>query len=107
MGKKARQKENCHKENDCMRSAYLHSDMSRMVLFGIILIEGFVTISAEILTIRQLLPLVGNSVIVTSLIIGVFLLFLAYGYRRGGQYQDRYEEILKSNFTKSAIFLGV
>jgi len=81
--------------------------MSEFVLLLVILIEGFVTISAEILTIRQLLPVVGNSVIVTSLIIGVFLLFLAYGYRRGGQYQQGYVAILKKNFIKSALWLGV
>jgi spermidine synthase len=81
--------------------------MSEFTLLVIILIEGFVTISAEILTIRQLLPVVGNSVVVTSLIIGVFLLFLAYGYRRGGQYKGGYISILKRNFTISAILLGV
>lgn len=81
--------------------------MSDLFLWLIILIEGFVTISAEILTIRQLLPLVGNSVIVTSLIIGVFLLFLAYGYRRGGQYKGNYAGILKRNFTLSAFWLGL
>ena len=46
------------------------------ILF-IIFLEGFVSISVEILAIRQLIPMVGNSVIVTSLIIGIFLLFLA------------------------------
>lgn len=81
--------------------------MSPIVLFFIVLAEGFVTISAEILTIRQLLPVVGNSVIVTSLIIGVFLLFLAYGYRKGGQYHENYNAILKKNFTLSAIWLGM
>lgn len=81
--------------------------ISPVVLWFVILIEGFVTISAEILTIRQLLPVAGNSVIVTSLIIGVFLLFLAYGYRRGGQYKENYVEVLKRNFTLSAIWLGL
>lgn len=81
--------------------------MSRFVLFLIILVEGFVTISAEILTIRQLLPVVGNSVVVTSLIIGVFLLFLAYGYRRGGKYPGLDTHILKRNFTLAAVWLGI
>ncbi len=80
--------------------------MSEFVLLFVILVEGFVTISAEILTIRQLIPVVGNSVVVTSLIIGVFLLFLAYGYRKGGQYQKDFVGILKTNFTKSAVWLG-
>jgi len=52
----------------------------------VILLEGFVTISVEILAIRQLIPVVGNNVIVTSLIIGVFLLFLSLGYRAGGRH---------------------
>lgn len=54
------------------------------LLYGILILEGFVTISVEILTIRQLIPFYGNSVIITSIIIGIFLLFLAFGYWRGG-----------------------
>lgn len=65
------------------------------------------TISVEILTIRQLIPAVGNSVIVTSLIIGIFLLFLAYGYRKGGVYQSGYREKLKTNFIFAAILIGI
>ncbi len=81
--------------------------LSQPALLLVILIEGFVTISAEILSIRQLIPVAGNSVIVTSLIIGVFLLFLAYGYRRGGSYQGDYINVLKRNFALSAVWLGV
>ena len=77
------------------------------VLLAIILIEGFVTISVEILTLRQLTPFVGNSVIVTSLIIGVFLLFLAIGYWRGGKYDSGFERVLKRNFTRASICLGL
>ena len=76
-------------------------------LLTIILIEGFITISVEILTIRQLIPKVGNSVIVTSLIIGVFLLFLALGYQKGGTYRKNYTAILKRNFIISTAILGV
>ncbi len=76
-------------------------------LLSIILIEGFVTVSVEILTIRQVTPVAGNSVIVTSLIIGVFLLFLAAGYHRGGYIKENYAGILKRNFTFSAIWLGI
>lgn len=76
-------------------------------LLFIVLLEGFVTISVEVLVIRQLIPFVGNNVIVTSLIIGVFLLFLAIGYWRGGQYRTDYRHILLNNFTKAAIWLGI
>ncbi|MGB6976145.1 MAG: fused MFS/spermidine synthase [Gammaproteobacteria bacterium] len=73
----------------------------------IILIEGFITISVEILVIRQLIPMVGNNIVVTSLIIGIFLLALAYGYRRGGYYQVNYEDALKKNFTYATFWLGI
>jgi spermidine synthase len=78
-----------------------------MLIYLIVLLEGFVTISFEILTIRQLIPIVGNSVVVTSLIIGVFLLFLAYGYRKGGSYQKDHTAVLKKNFILAALGLGV
>jgi spermidine synthase len=84
-----------------------YSVMSHLILWLIIFIEGFVTISTEILTIRQMLPIAGGSVIVTSLIIGIFLLFLAYGYRRGGEYEGDYSKILQRNFTLSAFWLGI
>ncbi len=77
------------------------------LILAIVLLEGFVTISAEILTIRQLIPFVGSSVVVTSVIIGVFLLFLAYGYRTGGRVQANHAGILMRNFIVAAFFLGI
>jgi predicted membrane-bound spermidine synthase len=77
------------------------------MIFLIVLLEGFVTISAEILTIRQLMPFVGSSVVVTSLIIGVFLLFLAYGYRTGGRLESNHAKVLMRNMLCSAALLGV
>ena len=73
----------------------------------IILVEGFVSIATEILTIRQLLPVAGGSVIVTSLIIGIFLLFLALGYYRGSQQQEAIRLTLQRNFFVAAIWLGI
>lgn len=77
------------------------------LILAIVLLEGFVTISAEILTIRQLIPFVGSSVVVTSLIIGVFLLFLAYGYRTGGRVESDHARILMRNFLGAAFLLGI
>lgn len=74
---------------------------------AIIFIEGFITIAAEILTIRQLIPVVGNSVVVTSLIIGIFLLFLAYGYKHGGFHQSQLQKILQRNFIIAALLFGI
>lgn len=73
----------------------------------IIVIEGFVSIAIEILTIRQLLPVAGSSVVVTSLVIGIFLLFLALGYRQGGKHQAELTKQLRKNFLIAAIWLGL
>lgn len=78
-----------------------------LLLTMIILIEGFVSIATEILTIRQLLPVAGGSVIVTSLIIGIFLLFLALGYHRGGQFRTHPQKDLQLNFLIAAVWLGI
>lgn len=85
----------------------LNPPLKPALILLIILIEGFVTVAVEMLTIRQLITVVGNSVIITSIIIGIFLLFLAAGYYRGGQYQGDYHRILKMNFIGSALLLGV
>ncbi|MDF1827762.1 MAG: fused MFS/spermidine synthase [Legionellaceae bacterium] len=76
-------------------------------IFLLLLIEGFITISLEILSIRQLLPFVGSSVIVTSLIIGVFLLFLSFGYYLGGRCNTKHFEKLQLNFSVAACFTGI
>ena len=76
-------------------------------LFTILLLEGFITISVEILTIRQLMPFYGNSVVITSIIIGFFLLFLALGYWRGGMWRNQYFERLGRNYLLSMIWIGV
>lgn len=78
-----------------------------LLLPFVILLEGFVSISVEILTIRQLLPVVGGSVVVTSLIIGIFLLFLAWGYQYGGKPRTNPGASLSNNFFIAALWLGI
>lgn len=73
----------------------------------IIFLEGFVSIATEIVTIRQLLPVAGGSVIVTSLVIGVFLLFLAFGYHAGGRIEKNLSQSLRRNFMIAACWLGI
>ncbi len=58
------------------------------------------------MAIRQLVPLVGNSVVITSQVIGVFLLFLALGYYRGGQHKQQLANILRTNLTLATVLLG-
>lgn len=77
------------------------------MLFTILLLEGFITISVEILTIRQLLPFFGGSVVITSIIIGVFLLFLAIGYSKGGNRTEDFFKQLSRNFAFSMVWIGI
>ena len=80
---------------------------SPILILLIIFLEGFVSISIEIFTIRQLIPVAGTSIIVTSIIIGIFLLFLALGYCRGGLYKEKFISILKRNFIVAAGLMGI
>lgn len=80
---------------------------SSYLLSIIIILEGFISVAVEILAIRQLIPFAGTSVVVTSLIIGIFLLFLAIGYWRGGVYTENFYAILRRNFLWAAIFVGI
>ena len=91
------------KTNNTPKTEYT---ISIFFLYFLLFIEGFVSIAVEILTIRQLTPFVGSSVIVTSLIIGIFLLFLSFGYWRGGLYQNKFIPVLKKNFIWAALFIG-
>ncbi len=76
-------------------------------IYLIIFIEGFVTLSLEVQLIRQLLPFVGGSVTITSLIIGTFLIFLAAGYHSGSRIKHHFERFLKRNFSIALIFLSL
>ncbi len=83
------------------------SMLATPLLFFIVLTEGFVTIAAEILTIRQLIPVAGSNVVITSFIIGVFLLFLAIGYWRGGCHREELISVLRRNFIRAAVLFGI
>lgn len=53
-------------------------------IYTIILIEGFFTLSIELLVMRQITPFVGNGTEMISIVISSVLLPLAIGYYRGG-----------------------
>lgn len=57
-------------------------------LFLVILIEGYVVLSSELLAIRQTMPFVGSGTDTISIIIAAVLLPLAVGYYAGGRYRD-------------------
>jgi predicted membrane-bound spermidine synthase len=80
--------------------------MSRHFLFLVVFIEGFVSLGAEVIALRRLLPHVGSSIVVTAPTIGFFLLALAFGYHAGGRIDGKVRETLARNFLLSALLVG-
>ncbi len=80
---------------------------SKRLLFLIVLIEGFISIGVEIFAIRQVVPYVGSNILNTSIIIGVFLLFLSFGYYKGGTIVKDFEKILLNNLINSSILVSL
>jgi len=87
-----------------------------ILFFTIILIEGFFTLSLELLVIRQIIPFVGNGTEVVAITISSVLLPLALGYYYGGiRYIESFKKengtkirnILTGNIYKIAIITGV
>lgn len=56
-------------------------------LFAIIIIEGYVVLSSELLAIRLTIPFVGSGTDTVSIIIAAVLLPLSFGYYFGGQFK--------------------
>lgn len=67
-----------------MRSLY-----QTLVLFTIIIVEGYIVLASELLTIRQTIPYVGSGTDTISIIIAAVLMPLAFGYHFGGKFKPR------------------
>jgi len=76
---------------------------SPLRLFLIVFIEGFCSLGAEVLALRQLIPQVGSSIVVTAPTIGFFLLALALGYASGGRIAAAFETVVARNFLIAAV----
>lgn len=80
--------------------------LSKNKTIGVLFLEGFVSVSLQMIMMRQLVPFFGSSVIVSSLVIGVFLASLALGYAVGGRVKENFVDKLKSNLLISAGILS-
>ena len=58
-------------------------------LFIIIIVEGYIVLSSELLAIRQTIPYVGSGTDTVSIIIAAVLMPLAFGYQYGGRFKPR------------------
>ncbi len=81
-------------------------------LFFVIIMEGYVVLSSELLAIRQTIPFVGNGTDTISIIIAAVLMPLAFGYAAGGRFkpgfrQGRYRSIRKKLVLNMIIAQGL
>lgn len=76
-----------------------------LIFYIVAFLEGFTTLSVEIMSIRNSIAIVGSNSISTSIILGIILLALSYGYYRGGVFasQSKPEAIKKKIYTNLLI----
>ncbi|MBK7425118.1 MAG: fused MFS/spermidine synthase [Propionivibrio sp.] len=80
--------------------------LSRPLLFAVVFIEGFSSLGAEVIALRQIIPHMGSSIVVTAPTIGFFLLALALGYHTGAKVAGNYLALVARNFLIAAALAG-
>lgn len=69
--------------------ASIHKTSTIFFLFLIIILEGYVVLSSELLAIRQSIPFTGSGTETVSVIIAAVLMPLAFGYQAGGRFKPK------------------
>ena len=64
---------------------------------ALLLVEGYCALAVEMIALRALVPVAGQSVAVTSLVVTAFLAALAFGYRAGGGFEGDAREKVARN----------
>lgn len=87
-----------------------HSVVPRIPMWrwtAVLLIEGYVSVSLQMIALRQVVPFVGSSIAVTSIVITTFLLALAFGYRSGGRRSRQVAARVVRNLLWSGLLMSV
>ena len=69
---------------------------------ALLLVEGYCSLAIEMIALRVLAPVAGQSVGVTSVVVTAFLAALALGYRAGGRFPGEVREKLGWNLAAAA-----
>ena len=69
---------------------------------ALLLVEGYCALAVEMIALRALVPVAGQSVAVTSLVVTAFLAALALGYRAGGGFEGDARERVARNLAAAA-----
>jgi len=59
---------------------------------ALLVVEGYCSLAIEMIALRMLVPVAGQSVAVTSIVVTAFLAALALGYRDGGRFEGNAAE---------------
>ncbi len=76
-------------------------------------IEGFSTLAVEVIAIRLAVPVVGSSVTLTGVMLGIVLLALSAGYWRGGAFSAQWDKarirtaLARNLFLAAALYGGL
>ena len=70
----------------------MNKSLPTFYLFLIIILEGYVVLSSELLAIRQTIPFVGSGTDTVSIIIAAVLMPLAFGYQSGGHFKPGFNK---------------
>ena len=76
--------------------------MNRLII-AIAFLEGCISLAIQMIVLRQSVSFVGSNTISTSIVIGIFLAAMAFGYYRGGNVAGNYMQVLRLNFIKVII----
>ena len=100
------------KRNNVKVQTSLSTDRGRFPTPWIVaFIEGFSTLAVEVIAIRLAIPVVGSSVTLTGVMLGVVLFALSAGYWRGGELSARWNKAqtrtaLARNLILAAVMYG-
>lgn len=92
-----------------MEGITIMNKLSHRTLVALIFLNGYVSLSLELVVLRQLSFYVGSSAVITSIIMAIFLGFMSLGYRLGESnriHDDKICRILNKSFLFIA-FLSV
>ena len=74
---------------------------------ALLLVEGYCSLAIEMIALRVLVPVAGQSVGVTGIVVTVFLAALALGYRAGGRFDGPAREKVARNLAGAAAWSAV
>ena len=86
----------------------MHSfDLDLLIIWIVAFAEGFSTLAVEVIAIRLAIPVVGSSMTLTGVLLGVVLFALSAGYWRGGELSARWDRTrTRAALTRNLLLSG-